>query len=98
MSKTRMPRTGRALALALALLAALLPSTPRAAGAPADDKLKAEDVVAKHLEALGPAATREALKSLVAVGTSRAVFKARNDSGAISGRFRPQTLGPAEPR
>src|SRR5215204_5590478 len=52
MFKTRTPR---ALALAFALLAAPLPSSPRAATpAPDDDKMKAEDVIAKHLEALGP--------------------------------------------
>src|SRR5205085_3238010 len=61
MFKTRTPHTGRALALACALLAALLPSTPRAAvAAHADDKMKAEDVIAKHLEALGPQAARDA--------------------------------------
>src|SRR5215208_1028751 len=54
MFKTRTPRTRRALALTCALLAALLTSTPRAAGAgtKADDKMKAEDVIAKHHEAI----------------------------------------------
>jgi hypothetical protein len=87
MFKTRTPRTCRALALAFALLAALLPSTPRAAGAPsADDKLKAEDVVAKHLEAIGPQAAREAAQTRIVGGTSRAIFKARSTSGAIDGQ------------
>ena len=59
MRKTRTPRTRRRLALACALLVALLPSTPRATSvAPADDKLKAEDVVAKHQAAIGPEAAR----------------------------------------
>ena len=88
MFKNRTPRMCRALALACALLAALLPSTLRAtSAAPADDKLKAEDVVAKHLNAIGTEAARADLKSLVVVGTSRAVFKARNDAGAINGRI-----------
>jgi hypothetical protein len=88
MFKTRTPHTRRALALACALLAALLPSTPRTTGAaPTDDKMKAEDVVAKHLESIGPEAARSGSKSLVAVGTSRAVFKVRNEAGAIDGRL-----------
>jgi hypothetical protein len=85
MRKTRNPH---ALALAFALASALLPSAPRAAAAePAADKMKAEEVVAKHLDALGPAAARAALKSLVVIGSSRAVFKARNNAGAINGKI-----------
>ena len=84
MFKTRTPR---ALALACALLAALLPSTPRAAvAARPDDKMKAEDVVAKHLEALGTQAARDAAKSRIVGGTTRAIFKARSTSGAIDGQ------------
>ena len=87
MFKTRTPRTRRRLALACALLAALLPSTPRAtSAAPADDKMKAEDVIAKHLEALGPQAAREAAQTRIVGGTSRAIFKARSTSGAIDGQ------------
>lgn len=87
MFKTRTPRSRRALALACALLAALLPSTPRAAGAvPADDKMRAEDVIAKHLESLGPEAARAAAKTRIIGGTSRAIFKARSTSGAIDGQ------------
>ena len=88
MFKTRTPRTRRALALACALLAALLPSTPPAAGArtKADDKMKAEDVIAKHLEALGPQAARAAAQTRIVGGSSRAVFKARSTSGAIDGQ------------
>lgn len=88
MFKTRTPHPRRALALAFALLAALLPSTPRATKAsPAADKMKAEDVIAKHLAAIGPEAARAALKSLVVIGNSRAVFKARNNAGAIDGKI-----------
>ena len=84
MFKTRTPRT---LALAFALVAALLPSSPRAATpAPDDDKMKAEDVIAKHLEALGPQAARAAAQTRIVGGSSRAVFKARNTSGAIDGQ------------
>ena len=87
MFKTRTPRTRRRLALACALLAALLPSMPRATSAAhADDKMKAEDVIAKHLEALGTQAAREAAETRIIGGTSRAIFKARSTSGAIDGQ------------
>ncbi len=82
MFKTRTPR---ALALAFALLAALLPSTPHAA-TPADDKMQTEDVVAKHLAAIGPEAARAAAQTRIVGGSSRAVFKARSTSGAIDGQ------------
>lgn len=85
----RKTRTPRALAFVVALAAALLPPTPRAAtaAAPAADKMSAEEVVAKHLASIGPEATRDAMKSLVVIGNSRAVFKARNNAGAIDGKI-----------
>src|SRR5918911_3221653 len=70
-----------ALAATLLLLATSMPSTTLAV-----DKMTAEDVVAKHLEAIGSAAARSSEHSRVAVGTARAIFKARNSSGAIDGR------------
>jgi hypothetical protein len=48
--------------------------------------MKAEDVVAKHLESIGSEAARSGVQSRVIAGTSRATFKARNSSGAIDGR------------
>ena len=86
MPDTRHPRTRLALALAFALLAALPPSTPHAA-TPAEDKLKAEDVIAKHLAAIGPEAARAAAQTRIVGGSSRAVFKARSTSGAIDGQI-----------
>lgn len=85
----RKTRTPRALAFVVALAAALLPPTPRAAtaAAPAADKMSPEEVVAKHLESIGPEATRAAMKSLVVIGNSRAVFKVRNNAGAIDGKI-----------
>jgi hypothetical protein len=71
-----------ALTFAVALLLVVFASA-RVATA---DKLKAEDVIAKHLEALGPAASRTSDRSRVVVGTARAVFKASRGSGAIDGR------------
>lgn len=87
MRKTRIPR---ALAFAIALATALLPPTPQtvtAAAVPAADKMQAEEVVAKHLESIGPEAARAAMKSLVVIGNARAVFKARNNAGAIDGKI-----------
>ena len=49
-------------------------------------KMKAEDVIAKHLESLGPATARADEKGRVAVGTAKASFKARNAVGSIDGR------------
>lgn len=79
-------RTPRALALAFALLAALLPSTQRAGATPTQEKLKAEDVIAKHLEAIGPQAAREASRTRIVGGTSRAIYKVRSTSGTIDGQ------------
>jgi hypothetical protein len=87
MFKTRTPRSRRAQALACALLAALLPSTTTAgAKTKAEDKMKAEDVIAKHLEAIGPQAARDAATTRIIGGSSRAIFKARSTSGAIDGQ------------
>lgn len=85
MYKTRTPHTCRALALACALLAALLPSTV-GAKTKAEDKMKAEDVIAKHLEALGPQAARDAATTRIIGGSSRSIFKVRSTSGAIDGQ------------
>jgi hypothetical protein len=75
------------LALMCALTASLLPlltfvTSPALAG----DKIRAEEVVAKHLESIGSAAARSGEHSRVAVGAARAIFKVRNSSGAIDGR------------
>ncbi len=73
---------GRLFILATMLLSiAMMSSTVATA-----QKMKAEDVIAKHLESLGPAAARTDAKGRVAMGTSRASFKARNSTGSIDGR------------
>ncbi len=77
----------RALVFICALIAtslSLITSMPSTA-LPVD-KMNAEDVVAKHLESIGSAEARSSAHSRVVVGTSRAIFKARNSSGAIDGR------------
>lgn len=79
----------RALTLLLcALFAApvFLINATASAAAPAEDKMKAEEVVAKHLDSIGTAAARTEARSRVVVGISRAVFKVRNNAGAIEGR------------
>ena len=77
----------RSMAFFCALTAILLPlPTSAALTTPAAQKMKAEDVLAKHLESIGPATARADEKSRVIVGTARATFRARNTSGAIDGR------------
>jgi hypothetical protein len=49
-------------------------------------KLRAEDVVAKHLESVGTAAQRAAFKNRVALGTVVVTFRSPN-SGTAPGRF-----------
>jgi hypothetical protein len=58
-----------------------MPAAPLAA-----DKMKAEEVIAKHLDSLGSDAARKSEHSRVILGTARAIFKARSTSGAIDGR------------
>ncbi|HLM57067.1 MAG TPA: hypothetical protein VK422_13210 [Pyrinomonadaceae bacterium] len=85
MRKSPLRRPRLALTLACALAITLLPA-PAPAAPPARDKMKAEEVIAKHLEAIGPEAARAAVKSLIVIGTSRASFKARSTSGAVDGQ------------
>ena len=90
MRENRTRRLRRALALACALVAtASLAAASRAthAAPAADDKMTADEVVAKHLESIGPAAARTGVQTLVVAGTSRATWKSRNTSGAIDGQL-----------
>lgn len=77
----------RSMAFFCAVTATLLPlPTSAALTTPAAEKMKAEDVLAKHLESIGPATALSDEKSRVIVGTARAAFRARNTSGSIEGR------------
>jgi hypothetical protein len=76
----------RRLTPTLTFVAAALLVVCTSAGLATAQKLKAEDVVAKHLEAIGPDASRASDRSRVAVGAARAVFKGSGSSGAIDGR------------
>jgi hypothetical protein len=70
--------------LALSLLA--ISHGPAAAvSARAEDKLTAEQVVAKHLEAVGTAETRESIKTRIITGTAAAVFRAPS-TGRVEGQ------------
>jgi hypothetical protein len=77
---------GRSLGRFFAVAAMLVPITLMSSAVATAQKMKAEDVIAKHLESLGPAAARTDAKGRVAMGTSRASFKARNAVGSIEGR------------
>ena len=55
------------------------------AGGVSAQKLKAEDVLAKHLDSIGTAAARAALKSRIAVGEASAKFISTKDQ-VVSGR------------
>lgn len=59
----------------------LASATPRAA------KLTAQDVVIKHLEALGPLEARKVTRSRVALGTAHATYKVNNTSGFLDGQM-----------
>ena len=83
MRNTYVSRRRSALILICALAVAFLPLAPSAS---ASDKMSAEEVVAKHLEAMGAAAARSSEHSRVAVGSVRASFKVRSTSGSIDGR------------
>jgi outer membrane lipoprotein-sorting protein len=76
----------RRLTLILTFAALALLVVFASSGVATAQKLKAEDVVAKHLESIGPAASRASDHSRVAVGAARAVFKTSGSSGAIDGR------------
>lgn len=69
----------RSLVVTLLVLVASMSSTTLAA-----DKMKAADVVAKHLESIGTAAARSGKSRLIA-GNARASYKARNSTGSIDG-------------
>ncbi|MDX6446082.1 MAG: hypothetical protein QOH71_3156 [Blastocatellia bacterium] len=76
-----------ALAIMCGLAASILPSLTFATSpALAGDKITTDEVVAKHLEAIGPAAARSSEHSRIAVGAAHAIFKVRNSSGALDGR------------
>lgn len=86
MRKNTLHNYGRSLARFCAMAAMLFPITLMSSTVATAQKMKAEDVIAKHLESLGPAAARTDAKGRVAMGTSRASFKARNAVGTIDGR------------
>lgn len=73
----------RALLVALLCLAAAPPANLAAAATPDKEKMKPEDVVAKHLESIGTAEARKAVRNLVASGT--VVFSIRSGGKGQAG-------------
>lgn len=86
MKKNTLHNYGRSLARFCAMAVTLFLITLMSSTVVSAQKMKAEDVVAKHLESLGTAAARTDAKGRVAMGNSRASFKARNAVGSIDGR------------
>lgn len=77
----------RSLVLILVVCATALGLlTPRAASvASADEKMRAEDVVAKHLDSIGTAEARRAVNNRVVMGTTKFSYRARG-VGQTAGR------------
>jgi hypothetical protein len=71
-------------AVAAWLLVALIASATFGPAASARDKLKPEEVVAKHLEAVGAAETRDSVKTRIISGTAVATFRSPG-TGQVSG-------------
>ncbi len=67
----------------LSLVAAVVASSPPAS---AQEKLKPEEIVAKHLEAVGATEARAAVKNRVALGTVVATFRSPSP-GSTAGRM-----------
>ncbi|HLL75432.1 MAG TPA: hypothetical protein VK421_09200 [Pyrinomonadaceae bacterium] len=75
MSSSSIRKLGISAAACLLAVAAVAPA--------AAQKMKAEEVIAKHLESVGPAAARAAVKNRVALGTVVITF--REPAGQLSG-------------
>src|SRR5436190_24031601 len=50
-----------------------------------DEKLKPEELIAKHLDSIGPAEKRKAVKSRTTVGTAQVIFRV-GGSGTLNGK------------
>src|SRR5262249_58746401 len=68
----------------LSLLLLALGSGPMASAAK-DEKLKPEELIAKHLESIGPAEKRKAIKTRATAGTAQVVFRV-GGNGDLSGK------------
>ena len=65
-------------------LAVILSAEPVVASPPLSaDKMKPEDVVAKHLESIGSAKARESVKTRIIAGTSQVIFRTAPAGQAI---------------
>ncbi len=66
----------------LVLSSYFAPSEIAAAVPDIDDNLSTTEILAKHLDSIGTAEARKAVKSITIVGTSQAVFKGRGEGRA----------------
>ncbi|PWT83051.1 MAG: hypothetical protein C5B44_01175 [Acidobacteria bacterium] len=71
--------------LTFSSLAAFTPHTLSSGLAPSLDKLKAEEVIARHLESIGPADKRAAVTTRIIAGTSLVIFRTA-PTGQAAGR------------
>jgi len=77
----------------LSLLLLALGSGPMASAAK-DEKLKPEELIAKHLESIGPAEKRKAIKTRATAGTAQVVFRV-GGNGNLSGKGNILSDGPS---
>jgi len=77
----------------LSFLLLALGSGPMASGAK-DEKLKPEELIAKHLESIGPAEKRKAIKTRATAGTAQVVFRV-GGNGNLSGKGNILSDGPS---
>ena len=59
-------------------------TAPAISAPPTKEKIRVKDLLAKHLESIGTPEARSSVKSIMSVGTSKAVFKGRG-SGIFEG-------------
>ena len=59
-----------------------------------DEKLKPEELIAKHLESIGPAEKRKAIKTRATAGTAQVVFRV-GGNGNLSGKGNILSDGPS---
>jgi hypothetical protein len=79
MPKSRYPVLSSTAAWLVALIVFALPAFGQ------EQKIKQEELIAKHLEAIGAAETRDSIKSRIITGTAAATFK-EPGTGQVGGR------------
>ena len=85
-AKIRRPTFVIALAVCLLVTASPGAATPPARAA-ADDEMSAEQIIAKHLEAVGAAAARSSIKNMVVLGSCAVTFQSGTSQGGTDGQI-----------